>query len=117
MNVREFLKLTYTPSRKLLAGSASIKDINILSESYKRIILLYRLYLKKYKKEMSEQQQNIIIALIQKMSQHPNFEVHNDITNLIASFSSIGVNYVVRHPEPLIESYAKDLEASKTLSI
>lgn len=120
MNPREFLDFTYSSFRKLRYGTNKAKDNLILQEAHKRLKEFYNAYLSEFSSQLSDQQKAILQELIvfcEKCSKLAEKEGCIKVRDLIAEFENLGVVYLIRHPEPVVQSYQLDKEASKTLTV
>ncbi len=119
MNPQEFLTLTNSSIRKLRYGTNKNKDILILQEAHKQLKDFYRTYLAEFSPQLSDQQKAILqelVALCEKCSASIDKESCFRVREFMTQFENLGVVYLIRHPEPVVQSYQLDKEASKTLT-
>ncbi len=119
MNPQEFLDLTNRSLRKLRYGTNSVKDNILIQEAHKRLREFYTRYLTEFSAQLSDQQKVIILELRElcaTSSRLVDKSVCLKVRNLITQFENIGLVYLIRHPEPLVQSYQLDKKASRTLT-
>lgn len=93
------------------------KELNkeLYDEYFKRLNSFYSNYLKKFNTQLNVTQKEIIEQIIIITSKPSNKENISFLSLLIDSYDTVGVNYLIRHPNPTIESYKLNEDASKTL--
>jgi len=119
MNPQEFLNLTNSSLRRLRCGTNKTKDNFILQEAHTRLRKFYRGYLAEFSTQLSDQQKVILLELVtlcEKFSELIIKEAAVQVRGLITQFENIGVVYLIRHPEPLVQSYQLDQKADRTLT-
>lgn len=114
MNVHEFLLLTQSSKRKFLNNSHTEKDLKIIQAGLKRLEVFFLFYQKKFHSHLSPEQRNLIITLAQLCQESLTPTSFKKLLSELQQYHSLGVNLLVRHPEPLLSSYRK--EPGKNLS-
>ena len=119
MNPQEFLTITKSSFRKLGYGTDTNKDNLVFQEAHTRLKEFYVSYRAEFLSQLSDQQKVILQELLEqceKCSKSIDKDACFRVRELITQFENIGLVYLIRHPEPLVQSYQLDKEASRTLT-
>ena len=119
MNPSSFLQFTYSSFRKLRYGTNKNKDNLIIQEAHKQLKEFYESYLAEFLPQLSAQQKAILqelVTLCEKCSKSSDTDTCIKVREFITQFENLGVVYLIRHPEPVVQSYQLDKEAGRTLT-
>ena len=115
MNIHEFLALTKTSGRKFLNNSHTEKDIKILQAGINGLEKFLLAYQRNFHEQLSQEQRYLITAIVRLCRQSLTQEIFRKLLSELQQYQFLGVNFLVRHPEPLLSSYRK--EPGRNLSI
>ncbi|MBI5390032.1 hypothetical protein HZB02_00930 [Candidatus Woesearchaeota archaeon] len=108
MHTTAFFALSQRSGRKILLGTHSRRDIEIVERGMSTFSQFMRHYVRRFHHQLSPQQQGLIRRMISSASQPLHEKGYAEFQELLHRYQELGVNLLVRHPEPLLASYREN---------